>query len=523
MKKKCIIYARVSSKEQERGGFSIPAQIDFLNKYALEKNFEVVATFTEAETAKKTGRAQFNAMVEMLRTNPDIKAVLCEKTDRVYRNFKDYVILDEFPHLEIHLVKESMIISENAPSHIKFMHGMKVLMAKNYVDNLSEEVQKGIKKKCQLGQYPAKAPIGYKNVIKRGVHLIEIDNDVAPFIKLAFELYINTNHSFKTLADELTARGFYVNNKPCKKHNIESMFDNPIYYGDFLHNGVLYQGLHEPIITKDLWLAVQKKRKAMATPKKIKHSFLYSGMIKCKHCGCMLVGEIKKQKYIYYHCTGNKGGNCKRNKYLKESTIDYAIEQILKDLYVEDEHKALIIEHLKEMAGIKQNQEKFETDKIIERMNLLRNRCKKIYDDKLDGLIDDELYKEKITTWRNEIMDLEIKLSALNKAGNDLIDNCIDILELCQNAHQYWKKRNEEGKKMLLNILCSNFYYDGANLDIELKSAFKNILKSASVGKIWGKPTMFELIARDLYDIIITNHHKNLYFIESIKHYKKCA
>lgn len=79
------------------------------------------------------------------------------------------------------------------------------------------------------------------------------------------------------------------------------------------------------------------------------------------------------------------------------------------------------------------------------------------------------MYKEKITTWRNEIMDLEIKLSALNKAGNDLIDNCIDILELCQNAHQYWKERNEEGKKMLLNILCSNFYYDGANLDIECK------------------------------------------------------
>ena len=115
-------------------------------------------------------------------------------------------------------------------------------------------------------------------------------------------------------------------------------------------------------------------------------------MIHCANCGCLLVGKIKKKKYIYYHCTGNKGGNCKRNKYLKESTIDYAIEQILKDLYVENEHKALIIEHLKVMAGIKKNEEEFETDKIIERMNLLRNRCKKIYDDKLDGLIDDEMY-----------------------------------------------------------------------------------------------------------------------------------
>lgn len=50
--KQVVIYARVSSKEQEKG-FSIPAQIEFLQEYANKKLFNVVKVFQESETAKK--------------------------------------------------------------------------------------------------------------------------------------------------------------------------------------------------------------------------------------------------------------------------------------------------------------------------------------------------------------------------------------------------------------------------------------------------------------------------------------
>jgi DNA invertase Pin-like site-specific DNA recombinase len=72
--------------------------------------------------------------------------------------------IDEFEGLEVHLIRENQVISDKSSSHEKFMHGIKVLMAKNYIENLSEEVKKGINKKCELGLYPAKAPTGYKNV-----------------------------------------------------------------------------------------------------------------------------------------------------------------------------------------------------------------------------------------------------------------------------------------------------------------------------------------------------------------------
>jgi site-specific DNA recombinase len=110
---KCIIYARVSSKEQEKEGFSIPAQLKLLKDYAVKNEFKVVEEFIDVETAKKSGRMNFEKMVAFLKSNSDVKAILVEKTDRLYRNFKDYTYLEDLD-LSIHLVKENEIISKNS-------------------------------------------------------------------------------------------------------------------------------------------------------------------------------------------------------------------------------------------------------------------------------------------------------------------------------------------------------------------------------------------------------------------------
>ena len=109
-----IIYARVSSKEQESEGFSIPAQIKLLNEYAIQHGLQVIQEFTDIETAKKSGRTSFTKMMTYLEENPDVRTVLVEKTDRLYRNFKNYVILEDYA-LNIHLVKEGQTTNKSKP------------------------------------------------------------------------------------------------------------------------------------------------------------------------------------------------------------------------------------------------------------------------------------------------------------------------------------------------------------------------------------------------------------------------
>ena len=105
-----IIYARVSSKDQEAEGFSIPAQIKALQEYASKNNLLITKEFTDVETAKKAGRTQFSKMLNFLDENKNIKHILVEKTDRLLRNIPDYALIDRlilYSDVKIHLIKEN--------------------------------------------------------------------------------------------------------------------------------------------------------------------------------------------------------------------------------------------------------------------------------------------------------------------------------------------------------------------------------------------------------------------------------
>ena len=162
-----VVYARVSSEEQEKEGFSIPAQIKLLKDYAAREGFKIVEEYIDVETAKTPGRTGFNEMVKFFLKqakscggDQQCRTVLVEKTDRLYRNVRDYVTIDELD-IDVHLVKEGTVLSPDSNSSEKFMHGIRVLMAKNYTDNLGEEVKKGMREKAEQGIWPSKAPTGY--------------------------------------------------------------------------------------------------------------------------------------------------------------------------------------------------------------------------------------------------------------------------------------------------------------------------------------------------------------------------
>ena len=158
-RREAVIYARVSSKEQEKEGYSIPAQLKLLKDYAVANGLSVAQEYVDVETAKQTGRTAFGEMVAFLRKSPSVRVLLVEKTDRLYRNLKDWVTVDELD-VEMHFPKEGVVLSRESRSSEKFMHGIKVLMAKNYIDNLSEESRKGMNEKAEQGIWPTKTPLG---------------------------------------------------------------------------------------------------------------------------------------------------------------------------------------------------------------------------------------------------------------------------------------------------------------------------------------------------------------------------
>ena len=243
-----ILYARVSSKEQAEEGFSIAAQLKSLREYAAARGFHIEQEFVDVETAKRAGRAGFEKMVEYLRKHQrTCRVVLVEKTDRLYRNLHDYVTLDDLD-LEIHFVKESFILSDESRSTEKFIHGIKVLMAKNYVDNLSEETSKGMLEKARQGTWPSWAPIGYTNLEIGTERVVVPDPEQAPIVRRMFEWHATGTCSL----DEVRQRTIEVSlrgrrGKNLSKSTVAHTPRNIFYTGMFLWKGQIYQGDHEPL------------------------------------------------------------------------------------------------------------------------------------------------------------------------------------------------------------------------------------------------------------------------------------
>ena len=135
-------------------------------------------------------------------------------------------------------------------------------MAKNYIDNLSEEARKGQQEKAEQGIWPTKAPLGYLSVLGAdGKRIIAPDPSVASIVAKIFEWYAPGVRSLEEIADKARAAGL-----SCRRAAL---------------NG--------------------RQRKKL---RRVKNDFAFSTFVRCGHCGCALTGDIKKGRYIYYRCTG---------------------------------------------------------------------------------------------------------------------------------------------------------------------------------------------------------------------------
>ena len=468
---KCVLYARVSSKEQEKEGFSIPAQQKLLISYAKQNKFQVAEEFVDVETAKSAGRTNFGKMVEFLRQHSDIRIILVEKTDRLYRNFKDYVLLEELD-LEIHLIKENEIISKDSRSHAKFIHGIKVLLAKNYIDNLSEEVKKGMREKAEQGHFPGKAPFGYCN--DKSNRTIYPDPEYAPLVKRLFELYATGDYSLSLLRDKVHDEGWRSGSgRKLVKSMMEAILNNPFYYGDFLWRGIQYRGDHEPLISRQLFDNVQDKLRAKTKPRSGRREFLFTGILTCEHCGCAIVGEEKKGKYVYYHCTQGRG-KCDQ-QWIREEQLDSQMKAILKAIEITDDTLDDIIKALKDSYGDENVFRQTEIDRLKRRYAELQKRMDKSYEDRLDGLIDEAFWRDLNTKWREEQDDITSQLDRFSVANRNYVEQAMEILELSKDAYSLYVSQKGDEKRKLMKMILSNCTIDGLTLCPTYKKPFDYI------------------------------------------------
>jgi len=482
---KAVLYARVSSQEQSCEGFSIPAQLKLLKAYADQNKLLIVQQFVDIESAKNPGRTGFNAMLdffrkELSRRKQPCRILLVEKTDRLYRNLKDYVSLDQFD-IEMHFVKEGAVLSKDSHSSEKFMHGIRLLMARNYLDNLSEEVRKGMTEKAEQGNWPSVAPVGYLN--DRQTHLIKIDPDRAPLIRQIFEKYASGEFSLQAICNWAKAENFRHprSGKPINKAGIHRILRNPIYFGEFRWKGKTYEGNHEPIIERSLFEKVQAQLDGHNYPVQSRRLTAYKGLIRCGRCGCKMTPEIHKEKYIYYRCTGFKG-KC-GNSYVREEKLGDLLGDVLKGIQIDEATVGYILEALKSSQQEKKQYHSESVDRLEKRIKQLQDLLDKAYNDKLEGKISEDYWLRRCQQWEDEIRSCRHQISRHDNANMNYYRTGVQILELANKAYFLYLRQNHYERRKLLDQVLLNCTFNNGSLSFSYKKPFDILAKGLENNK----------------------------------------
>lgn len=316
MKELAIGYCRVSTKKQEKRGYSLDAQEDIINEYGKSNGCKLEQIFKVQESGSKVERKKlFTALHFCVEKN--IRLILISDSDRWTRS--RYLDMDAQKFLKendmrVYLIKDRRTIPEATTAALTFQHNIKVTTDEYFSAMLREKILRAVKKKLEKGEYPTTPPLGYRSIRKTDdkPHMI-IQTEKASKLKKLLELFNTGKFTLRQIVK--LAKDIGLEPKKKAEFTIGAMaklIKNKFYYGEFDYSlptiddgeSKIYQNKtegFEPIITKKMWKQNQeilKKRQTNHSGRNAnQHTF--NNLITCGKCGGLIFGFQPKYKVKY--------------------------------------------------------------------------------------------------------------------------------------------------------------------------------------------------------------------------------
>ena len=306
---------------------------------AEKEKLEIVEIKRESHSAKEAGtRPVFNEIVEGIKSEK-YNGILTWAPDRISRNAGDLGRIVDL--MDQGLLRDICTYGQrfgNNPNE-KFLLMILGSQAKLENDNKRINVKRGLKARAEMGLFPCMAPTGYLND-KRSDHKCEIlvDPIRAPLMKQMFEKVGNDRWSGRKVYGWLKSDMHFTakSGKALSLSNIYNLLRNPFYCGVFEYprgSGSWHIGKHQPLITQELFQAVQDKLAEESRKRTQRNDFTFTKLMTCGLCGSGITAQEKSKTlkdgstnwYIYYSCSKYHDKSCK-NPFIRE---DHLITQLL--------------------------------------------------------------------------------------------------------------------------------------------------------------------------------------------------
>lgn len=505
-KTKVYIYTRVSTTMQI-DGYSLDAQKARMKAYADFNDYQIVGEYEDAGKSGKSieGRASFCRMMEDIKSGKDgVAYVLVFKLSRFGRNAADVLstlqVMQDFG-VNLICVEDGIDSSKDAG---KLMISVLSAVAEIERENIRVQTMEGRIQKAREGRWNGGfAPYGYRLV--DGV--LQINEDEAPAIRTIFEQYVNTDTGANGLSKYLETHGFQ---KLARQNGTSPLFSatlirailkNPVYCGKIafgrrklekIHgtrneyhqvpqeNYLLVDGLHEGIVSEELWnaaqvkLLAQSKRYEPVNRSKTEQAHLLSALVKCPVCGAgMYSNKCTKRKkdgtpyksFSYYSCKHRKmqrGQKCDFNKQIQEEVLDNAVVEVIIKLVSNPKFAAMMQEKInskvdttaieQEIAAAEKQLRQYYSvkSKIMEEIDTLDPDDRHYIIRKSD--LDERLYRmyDKIEEAENNLMDARAKKQAI-EADKITGDNIYKVLVCFEKLYNVMNPL--ERKKLMEHLI----------------------------------------------------------------------
>jgi len=447
----CVIYTRVSTKEQADNNMSLETQKKACEQYAVKNGYQIMGYFGGTyESAKTDERTQFNNMLAFVKKSKEkISHIIVYSVDRFSRSGANAIYIAEKLKREGIIVYAVSQPTDTTTASGSLQQNIQFIFSEYDNQLRREKCMAGMKEKLLAGGWIGRVPLGYDIVIKDGKKQIVL-NDKGKLIRKAFTWKLQ-DISNEDIRLKLKAHGWDVADQ-----RVSDFFKNPFYCGLISHNaleGSVVEGKHEKAVSKDIFLQVNgllARNNHGYSMKPENNEVPLKRFIHCENCGKPLTGyKSSKIQQYYYKCI-TKGCKCNR----RAIDMHDAFTEILADYCIDmnDELKELITEQL--VVTFNQlNADKIEAKENAEKQILeVRKKISRLEERYILEDIDKEMFTRYKEKFADECAELEKQMAVSTNKLSNLEKYINKAIEYASNLAPMWALA-DYGEKQRLQFL----------------------------------------------------------------------
>lgn len=454
----CVIYTRVSTKEQADNNMSLDTQKKACEQFALKNKYSISGYFGGTyESAKTDERKEFNRMLQFVKKSREkISCIIVYSVDRFSRSGGNAIYITEQLKKQGVMVQAVTQPADTTTPSGSLQQNIQFIFSEYDNQLRKDKCMAGVKEALLRGEWCHHPPIGYDSIQTNSERRLVV-NEQGKLLRKAF-LWKAEGIGAEEIRRKLAAMGLKL-----YPQKIAYILRNPFYCGMIAHDaleGKLVEGKHEKLIPKETFLRVNEiisQRTQGYTVKHENNDVPLKNFLKCGHCDANMPGYIVRKKKLWYYKCRRRG--CSNNKSAKD--LHDTFTAILGRIEMDGQYKELVKEQMIRTYHKHNKANEENTLQMTKQLNEVTNKLERLEERYILEEISQDMFAKYQSKFKEEAKEISQKLEKSSIQVSNL-EECVDtVLSYTVHLNEMWQSGEyRERQKLQYLLFPSGIYYN---------------------------------------------------------------